>query len=511
MSSSVRGKKSVIFGLFILFLPVAAHAQAVLTPEQAQSIGACSATLSEGYQNHTLTLEDFQIGLIECYRVAGAGDLIPGAYRNATSSEAVRTLNDAAARAIDAVWHISDALQLNIPDLQTRLTEIKLSDKEAAAINSCIEKLAPMMRGATTPDAATQRAIADCYRGTAYEELLSPLFVKIATVVECGQDKLGVDRLTDVSRVISTPTPQESAIISKCYVERAAPALSAVAIANVIAVGGVRDAGLLVVMGLSNVWLVLRRRRGDKFGTVVNSLAKLPVDLAIVRLIDGASKRVMHSAVTDRAGRFYIFTRPGAYDVEVVKPGFTFPSAYVGAALTDAVHGDMLLDTHVSTSQAAPVVVGAVPVDPVIQEPSVAREKWRRTGHRASSLIAFTSPLLGIGSVVLTPKWWVILLAIINIALFFVFRYFASRFKPHAFGTVRDASGKSVANAVIRIFDTQYNKLVATAVSDGGGRYGCMAGAGTYSVKCEKPGVGSVEKTVTVAPGMSVIAEPLQF
>ncbi len=507
----MRIKNFIAATALFLCIPSVAHAQATLTTEQAQIIGQCSVSLITNYQNHAISLEAFQFGIIGCYRLAGAADLIPAAYRTVTSTNEVQTLNDAAARAIDALWNSSDALRLNIPDLHTRLAAIQLTIADAQKINSCFEKLAPDLRGSTLPNASEQGAIADCYSGTPYESLLAPLYTKIATVIECGRDKLGVARLDDLARLVSAPTEKESAIISQCYVERTAPALSVIALTNVLATGGLRDTGLLVVMGLSNVWLVLRRRRTDKFGTVVNSLAKLPVDLAIVRLVSAETNRVVHSAVTDSNGRFFLFTRPGTYAVEVVKPGYAFPSEFAGTALSEAVHGDLLLEPRLTTDTATPVVQRIMPVDPIVQEPSVPREQWRRAGRRASAFIGLASPALGIGSALLTPKWWVVLLAAVNILLFFLFRYFAKRHSPRAFGTVTDSNNNPVANAIIRVFDTQYNKLVATAVSDSRGRYGCMAGPGAYLVTCEKQGVGKLEIAVIVAQNEQVITQKIHY
>ena len=50
------------------------------------------------------------------------------------------------------------------------------------------------------------------------------------------------------------------------------------------------------------------RRKRAKWGVVYNALTKLPVDLAVVRLVDVKTGRVIRSRVTDSEGR-YAFLR----------------------------------------------------------------------------------------------------------------------------------------------------------------------------------------------------------
>ena len=64
------------------------------------------------------------------------------------------------------------------------------------------------------------------------------------------------------------------------------------------------------------------RRRRKKWGVIYNALTKLPVDLAIVRLMDQSGK-VIRSVVTDKEGRYFIVGE-GVYRVAVMKNGFVF-------------------------------------------------------------------------------------------------------------------------------------------------------------------------------------------
>lgn len=412
--------------------------------------------------------------------------------------------------ATDKLWN-NETLDLDTAKLQRALAETPLSVEDGQKIGACMTELAPRLQAAAgqLPDAALQRDIANCYRGTALEPLLTPTYEKIATVIDCGKDKLGVERVADVTRLAKEPTDHEIEIIKTCYVERTAPAITAVAAINTIAVGGARNVGLLLYMGASHAWLYVRGRRRDKFGLVRNSLSHLPIDLAIVRLIDakGATKK---TAVTDGGGRYYLFSDPGEFQITVTKPGFSYPAQFPPQQ-TDISHELIYNEQRVTMTQQSPVLPYTLPVDPTVQEPSTSTPTHRRIRQRATSFIALAAPLAGVGTAALSITWWTAALAVANVVLYVLVRYFIRRHSPTRFGTVTDASGKPIPNIIIRIFETTYNKLVASVVTDRHGRYGALVGPGTYTVQYERPGSAAVSatRTISITHNSGVIAESI--
>lgn len=406
----------------------------------------------------------------------------------------------------NTLWN-NDAVKLDVSDLQTQLQQTQITQEEAQKIGSCIEKLSPRIQAAAgaAPDAQLQRDIAECYRGTQLEQLLTPVYQKIATIVDCSRDKLGVQRVADMTRLASEPTTKELSIIKKCYIERTAPIVTVAAIVNTVATGGLRNILLLLYVGATNVWNFLRQRKSNKFGTVINSLSKLPVDLAIVRL-STPEGRAVRSTVSDQHGRFYVFGQPGNYSLSVTKPGFTFPSQFA-PTLSDATNALIHNETSIQLTHQSPVLQYTLPADPEVQEETVPHARRTRYKQAAGSFIAVLSPALGIGAAAASPEWWVIGFAVLNILTYVVFRYFAARMKPRAFGTVQDKSGAPVADTIVRVFDTHYNKLVASLATNSRGQYGAMASKGQYAVKYEKPGVGVAERTVLIIQEEGVIAE----
>jgi hypothetical protein len=71
--------------------------------------------------------------------------------------------------------------------------------------------------------------------------------------------------------------------------------------------------------------------------------------------------------------------------------------------------------------------------------------------------------------------------------LFLLFRRLAVPPKPKGWGIVYDAqTQKPLARTVARLFNTQYNKLVATQVTDDRGRYYFLAGDSNYQIRFER-------------------------
>lgn len=452
---------------------------------------------------------DIAAGTLRCYEAAGLKDQLPDDI--GATVQGIRDAEDrahqegsAAWRTMESLWQNNETLRLGIPDLQKRLQETPLTADESRRIGECVEKTLPaaLQQVGGVPDAAVQRATGECFRGTPYEQLVTPMYEKIAMVIDCARDKLGFDRLKDAATTGAPPNDKEVAIITQCYIERTAPVVTAASVVSVVAFGGLRTIALSCYLGFSNIWAVVRRRRGERAVRVMSSLRNAPIDLAIVRLLDAEHNSTKRSVVSDTRGSCFLSAPAGTYTVEVSKPGCTFPSAHTTAQ-------SETLGVAVTLTDADPVVRGVAAVDETVADVSVRREQWRRWGRRIASFITWTAPLIGIGAAIASPKWWVIILAALNVVLVVTFQVLARRLRPKSLGVVRAPNGKPVGNTIVRLFDLQYNKLLAAAVTDGSGRYGLAAGAGTYELRAEKSDVGTHVQRVTVSDREPVVAVDL--
>lgn len=246
--------------------------------------------------------------------------------------------------------------------------------------------------------------------------------------------------------------------------------------------------GLLRLLFLQPVLLIAARKR-EAWGHVYNSLNKLPVDLALVRLIDQQTNRVVQSMVTGKGGKYYFKIGPGSYRIEVVKDKMKFPSDLLmsyknDGRKTDIYHGEIL-----TIRDQYPIVNANIPGDPFVEAKTPARLRVEKFARIFQFIVAISGILFTIYSLYLTPynyKLWLILG--LHIVVFAAFYRLSLPPRPKEWGVVFDARSKRpLSRAVVRLFNTQFNKLVSSQISDHQGRYYFLAGDSQYQLSFERP------------------------
>ncbi len=234
--------------------------------------------------------------------------------------------------------------------------------------------------------------------------------------------------------------------------------------------------------------LLFGRRRKRKWGVVFNSLTKQPVDLAIVRLIHYESRLLMQTAVTDKYGRYRFLVKKGNYVLEVVKPGYAFPTQYLAdrkedADFLDIYHGEKLESTDEL------VISPNVPLDPVSAEETPERVLFQKAVRAGKHVFAFSGIPLGIIIIIITPNAINAMLLLAQIGVYVLFRRLALPTKAKNWGIAFDsATKKPVAGVIVRIFDKKFNKLLETQITDANGKYGFFVRRNIYFVTAEKAG-----------------------
>lgn len=236
--------------------------------------------------------------------------------------------------------------------------------------------------------------------------------------------------------------------------------------------------------------LLLGARRRKKWGVVYNSLTRMPVDLAIVRLLDANTNRVVQSRVTDAQGRYVFLANPGTYRLVVEKNDFIFPSKILqdfkeDTEFLDIYHGEII---HVDENYTA--ISANIPLDIVgVAEKTPRRIIWDKRWKSIQSFVASLSVVAGLLAVIISPSIWTGLLLVSQILLYYLFKRVAHPKKPKSWGIVYDKNtSKPVGKAVARLFSKQFNKLVLTEITDNNGRYSFMVGPNEYFVTFEKDG-----------------------
>jgi len=280
----------------------------------------------------------------------------------------------------------------------------------------------------------------------------------------------------------------------------AAPAVAAVAIVSygtAISLGSLLPF-LQLLFTQPLLLLFPKRRKG--WGVVYHSLSKMPVDLAIVRLYEKVTGRLVQTRVTDREGRFAFFVQPGQYFIKVVKPNFSFPTGYLKNKKEDVKYLDLYHGEEITVTEKNTLVTPNIPIDPVEAERSKPDKKivLAHFGRKVQNVAALLGVIFAMISVLISPKLWMVGILVGHCLLYVLFRRLARSRKPKSWGIVYETKTKTpVGLTVARIFETEYNKLLETQVTDGRGRYAFLVGNSSYYVTFSKPGF-SPKRTETI-------------
>lgn len=293
--------------------------------------------------------------------------------------------------------------------------------------------------------------------------------------------------LSSVSSAVSAAT---SAASSASAVQTATTATAAAA-SSASALG---QLGALFYLALSQPFLLMRKRKEYAWGVVYDSQKKMPLDLAIVRLIDANSGRVVQTRVTDKAGRIFFFAPKGTYRIEVAKPGFAFPSSLLSGEREDGKFANLYFGQKFSVSGSGQVVNPSIPLDPSGADLSDKEFIKRFVRSKARYFISGLGIALNVAAAVINPTYPVLGLLALNVLLFAVFRRLSHPKQPAEWGTVRDErTGRVIPHAVVRLFSSPYNKLVETRVTDGHGRYNFVVGQNVFFLTATSQGYWKTE------------------
>ncbi|MDD2326451.1 MAG: carboxypeptidase regulatory-like domain-containing protein [Alphaproteobacteria bacterium] len=272
----------------------------------------------------------------------------------------------------------------------------------------------------------------------------------------------------EVAEVLANPAVQTTAI----------PSLSILALGNVAASAGYLTFFNYLYFLFTQPIALIARRRKDKFGVVYDSLTKLPLDLAAVRLKNSAG-RIMQTRVTDSQGRYNFLTKAGDYSVEVDKLGYTFPTRLLAGVKEDLDYVELLGENKVSFKRDG-LLSSNIPVDPKGDERTPDDVKRKVAFRKFQGAFALLTTLLSIGALVFYPSWEYLFMAAFQAATYLMFRRLSVKKLPPHTGKIMDTSGRPLVNAVVRIMDAKFNRVLETQVTDSQGRYAFLVGRGQF-------------------------------
>lgn len=267
-----------------------------------------------------------------------------------------------------------------------------------------------------------------------------------------------------------------------------APVAGTVAIVNTaVATGG----SLLTYLQFiaTQPLLLFGRRKRTYWGVVYNALTKMPVDLAYVRLIDSATKRVYQTKITDIHGRFSFFAQKGRYQLFVAKSGFVYPSTLLALQKDDGKYLEVYHNEAIEVVEGAHITPN-VPLDPRDQPLlSVRKLQWRARVKKLQKVMVVLGPVISVIGCILSPSMITGIAVAVHVILYIAAHRIAFPPKPKNWGVIYDETTKQpIKMAVARIFDKEFNKLLDTQVTDDEGRFAFLAAQRQYYVTYEKQG-----------------------
>jgi hypothetical protein len=235
--------------------------------------------------------------------------------------------------------------------------------------------------------------------------------------------------------------------------------------------------------------LVLGKKKREAWGQVYNAFTKLPVDLAMVRLVDAESGRVVQTRVTDATGRYLFVAEPGTYRIEVGKKDFSYPSALLAGEKSDGRLVDIYHGEQIAVTEEGATVTPNIPLDPAGQAKMparIVREKRLRIAQHIISMTGIATTLIAFA---ISPAWYIAAFLGLHFAMYASFVRYVAPKKPKGWGVVYDrASRVPIHRVVARLFTKAYDKLVDTQMTDTKGRYAFLVGPNEYYVVFEREG-----------------------
>jgi len=314
----------------------------------------------------------------------------------------------------------------------------------------------------------------------------APLAQNIAAVAQnIGQQTAYTAKVAteDVVKFVQNP------IVEQTTSNIAAPSLVSIAVVNAASAIPALNLWTYLQYLLTQPFLFFQRKKRKAWGIIYNAFTKLPLDLAVVRLLDAKTRRVIRTLVTDKQGRYVLFAPQGEFVLAVTKAGFQFPSAYLKGRKEDEAYVDLYFGEKFEVKQEGQAVTFNIPMDPAEAKVSLRRLIIKRALRGLQFGLAISGIALTTVALIITPSIKLGLFLALHIGLFALFIRLA---KPTGFkkwGIVRDAkTGKPARNVIVRLFEPEYNKLLGTQITDTKGRYAFLVGRNIYYLTFEKAG-----------------------
>lgn len=226
------------------------------------------------------------------------------------------------------------------------------------------------------------------------------------------------------------------------------------------------------------------RKKGVLSGYVYDSLTKDPIGQAIVRVFSDA-KKLVWTDVTDVKGRYKTpELEDGKYYINVTARNYEYPSQVVLGGtdfpLENVYHGALFTVSNGKTPDfSIPLDSNEATRAQIAKERVLSRTKWLwKILHFVLFTVGLTFSLYALKT---NPVWWNYLILFLYIPSLILLLILLMG-KRDKFGIVRDDEGKVVKDITVYLSDSEFDKVVATRVTDEKGRYRFLVDPGLYTL-----------------------------
>lgn len=235
--------------------------------------------------------------------------------------------------------------------------------------------------------------------------------------------------------------------------------------------------------------LFFARRKRNATGIVYHAITKVPIGLAVIRVFTEDGK-LIKSLVSDPKGHFSIKLAKGRYSIQVIKEGFIFPSEYLKDRKSDASYVDLYTGGLIEVEKDDAVLSINIPLDPNSVSNADLRKLYLRRFFRIfQTIAAHVGIVVAVFVVIVQPSTLSYVLLALQILLYIGTRILIAPHGSRGWGLVVDAkTGKPIRQAVVRLFEPKFNKLIETQITDRKGRYSMTAGPNAYYLTSQKEG-----------------------
>lgn len=215
----------------------------------------------------------------------------------------------------------------------------------------------------------------------------------------------------------------------------------------------------------------------NPWGLVFDAKTKKPITFAVVRLYSGG--KLLMSRVTDLQGRYGFAVGDGEYELEVSHDKYKMFKEKV----------KVQKDTAGTVNRDVAMIA--------IEELAVSPREFRRWIKSKLTHARERLPILSryfyvfgfvfsIVATVMSPIWYNLLVIAFYVLVGIVH---LMRGMKRGWGKIYDTgNNEGIADAFVRVFDAEKNKMVDTQITEKGGRYVFMMKAGVYNLLSTRPG-----------------------